>query len=96
MIEKNALNEMEKKAKKIEKIQRIANTILANGCYHTKEMENQIGRAEKTGHITTREREIIVRAWNLRSKKAHELIDDLEEFIINEEKVQATAKPTTN
>jgi len=87
-MNKDPLTEMEKKAKQITKIQQITNTILANGCYHTKEMESQIARAEKTGHITTKERDIVIKAWTLRSDKAHELIKDLERFIDNEEKIQ--------
>lgn len=81
MKPKNPLVEMEKKAKRIKKIQFIANTILANGCYHTKEMDNQISVAEKIGNITEYEKEIIGRAWDMRSRMAHELLKELEGYL---------------
>jgi len=81
MKPKNPLTEMEKKAKRIKKIQVIANTILANGCYHSKEMENQLMMAEKNGNITVEEEEIIKEAWQLRSSLAHELMKELKRYI---------------
>lgn len=77
---------MENKAKTIKKIQVIANTVLANGCYHTKEMENQIMMAEKLGKINENEKTIICKAWELRSKLAHDLMQELGAFIDDQTK----------
>ena len=77
---------MEKKAKRIKQIQQISNTILANGCYHTKEMENQIMMAERQGNITSKEKDVITRAWNLRSKLAGDLMKELGAYIDETEK----------
>lgn len=72
---------MEKKAKRIKKIQFISNTILANACYHVKEMEAQLSRAEKSKGLTEKEEKIITQAWEYRNVLANELIDELKEFL---------------
>jgi len=82
----NKVISMKKKAKEINDIKHICNTILANGCYHEKEMEVQIATAEKNGNLTNDELEAITLAWELRSKKAKELINELQVFLKNEEK----------
>lgn len=92
MRPKDPLIEMEKKAKRIKKLQFIANTILANGCYHTKEMESQIMTAEKLGHIDEKEKEIICLAWELRNKEARELMEELGGYIENEKKEKRKEK----
>lgn len=74
-------NKMLEKANKIKSIRYLCNTIMANGCYHTKELTNQIAMAEKTGNITDDERAIIEEAWQYRHKLAHELIVELRGFI---------------
>lgn len=77
----NALYEMEKKARIIKQIQFISNTIIANACYHTKEMENQLLIAEKTGHMTNEERDIVCKAWEIRNKLALKLMQDLKKYM---------------
>lgn len=77
----NALYEMEKKARIIKQIQYISNTIIANACYHTKEMENQLAIAERTGNMTKEEREIICKAWDIRNKLALKLMQDLKKYM---------------
>lgn len=81
MKPKNSLNEMEKLAKDIKKIQFISNTILANACYHNKEMESQIAMAEKHGQLDANEKQVICDAWNIRNKYARQLLIDLQNFI---------------
>jgi hypothetical protein len=81
MKPKNRLNDMENKAKRIKKIQFISNTILANACYHVKEMENQITIAEKVGNLSDDEREVITQAWDYRTVIAKELIIELKDFM---------------
>lgn len=85
MRPKNPLNEMETKAKQIKKIQFICNTILANACYHTKEMETQLKVAEKSGNMSDEERELICQAWDYRNKIAKDLIVELKSFMKNKE-----------
>ena len=69
------LKQMEKKAKEIKRLQLVANTILTNASYHTKEMEMQIMKAEKNGHITENEKKLICDIWGKRNKLAHEIIE---------------------
>jgi len=80
MKQKNTLTEMEKKAKQIKKIRFIRNTILANTCYHDKEMENQINIANKMGNLTTEEHEAVMQSWELCNKLGKELIKELKEY----------------
>lgn len=84
MRPKNQLNEMEKKAKRIRSIRLIRNTILANACYHTKEMENQIMMADKMGSLTDEEHDAITLSWTECNRLATELIKDLKEYLKNE------------
>ena len=49
-------------------------------------MEVQIATAEKNGNLTNYELKVITMAWELRSKKAKELINELQVFLDNEEK----------
>ena len=74
-MQEKVLIEMEKKAKQIRRLQLVANTILANACYHTKEMEMQIMKAEKNGHITEDEKKLICNLWGKRNKLANEIIE---------------------
>ena len=83
MKPKNALSEMEKKAKEIKKLQMICNTILANACYHEKEMERQIQRGEKMGNLTEDEKTIICLAWDKRTLMANNLMSCLKEYLEN-------------
>ena len=80
MKPKNSLTEMEKKAKTIKKIRFIRNTILANTCYHDKEMENQIKIAEKMGALTDEEYIAVVKSWDLCNRLGKELIKELIEY----------------
>jgi len=80
MKPKNPLTEMEKKAKRIKKIRFIRSTILANTCYHDKEMENQIKIAEKMGSLTDEEYSAVVKSWELCNKLGKELIKELLEY----------------
>lgn len=77
------LAEMERKAREIKSIQYLCNTILANACYHEKEMESQIAVAEKRGRISDDERDVICKAWDYRTEIAKELMIDLENFMKN-------------
>lgn len=76
-----SLSDMDRKAREIKVIQGLCNTILANACYHEKEMESQIAVAEKRGRISDDEREVICNAWDYRCEIAKELIDDLKVFM---------------
>lgn len=80
MKPKNTLTEMEKKAKQIQKIRFIRNTILANACYHSKEMDKQLATADKLGNLTEQEHDVIIKSWELCNKKAKELINELERY----------------
>jgi len=82
---KDKLYKLEMKAKQIKRLQKIANTILANGCYHAKESELQIMKAEKTGMLTHEEEKVVNGSWDLRNKLAKELIKEFGEYIKNEE-----------
>jgi hypothetical protein len=64
------LSQLEYDAKIIVRIQKITNTIIANTCYHEKELEKQIERGQNLGNLTTEERDLLTRAWNYRKKKA--------------------------
>jgi len=75
---------MEIKCKQINKIKFIVNTILANACYHSKEMESQLAVAEKRGNLSEDEREIITNAWNYRSVIAQDLIQELKTYMERE------------
>lgn len=81
MKEKNSLVDMERKARRIKSIRLIRNTILANACYHTKEMENQIMMADKNGHLTSKERDAIINSWTVCNRLAQELIEELESYL---------------
>lgn len=85
---------MEYKAKQIKKIQFICNTILANACYHTKEMETQFMIAEKSGNMSDDERELISRAWEYRNEIAKELMKELKEFMGNKKEEKEHGKKT--
>lgn len=87
------LNSMEIKCKQINKIKFIVNTILANACYHSKEMESQLAVAEKRGNLSEDEREIITHAWNYRSVIAQDLIQELKTYMEREhEKIKTPKK----
>ena len=66
------LKQMEKNILLTKRLYQIANNILCNASYHTKEMEMQIMKAEKNGHMTDEEREIITNIWNRRNRLAKE------------------------
>lgn len=72
------LNKMSIKANRIKRIQKLVNTILANGCYSEKNEEKQILDAEDKGKLTKKERKILERSWNLRREEAHNLIEKLD------------------
>lgn len=73
--------ELEKKAKRIKKLQNTMNTILANGCYSNKEMDNQIDMGNKLGNLDDQEEQTIRKAWAYRNKLARELLNELEAFL---------------
>lgn len=73
--------DMERKARQIKSIRLIRNTILANACYHTREMETQIMKADKNGNLTTKEHDAIVNSWSMCNRLAKELIDELESYL---------------
>lgn len=75
------ISELEQKAKRIKKLQNTMNTILANGCYSDKEMENQIKMGNTLGKLDTQEETTIRKAWAYRNKLARELLNDLEAFL---------------
>jgi hypothetical protein len=81
MKPKNDLNEMVKKAKRIKDVQFICNTILANACYHEKQMEEQFAIAEKKGKMSMEERDLLELAWEYRNKTAKQLIDELKKYM---------------
>ena len=81
MKDKNPLIEMERKARRIKSIRFIRNTILANACYHSKEMDNQIMMADKNGNLTTKEHDAVVKSWAECNRLAKELISELESYI---------------
>ena len=81
VIMDKALISLEKKAKRIKRIQAISNTILANACYHTKEMDNQIKMAIQQGDLSKEEENIIRLAWDLRNKLANELMIEYKKYL---------------
>ena len=72
---------MERKARRIKSIRFIRNTILANACYHSKEMDDQLMKAEKNGSLSTKEHDAIVKSWDVCNKLAKELIDEMESYL---------------
>jgi hypothetical protein len=66
------LKQIENNIQMTKKLYHIANNILCNASYHTKEMESQIMKAEKTGCMTPEEKQIIADIWDKRNKIAHE------------------------
>jgi hypothetical protein len=85
-----SLSDMDRKAREIKTIREIRNTIIANACYHNREMESQIAIAEKRGNMTDKERDAVCNSWTYCNNIANELIDDLNNFMKNKK-----AKPSS-
>jgi hypothetical protein len=81
------LTNLETRARNLKKVKYIADTILANACYHDKEMEMQLMVAEKSGNLTEEEKTVICQAWEYRYKTAQGMIKDLMECLNNEKKL---------
>ena len=71
----------EHKAKEINRLKAILNTILANGCYSIKEMDAQILKAQNKGNLDDEELQIITKLWQLRKDKTRSLIKELDKYI---------------
>lgn len=79
------VGKLKHKAKVLADLRFITNEILTNGCYHEKNIEEQFRKFDKV-NIDKREKELIVRAWELKSELAKSLMTDLEVFLNDCEK----------
>jgi hypothetical protein len=94
ILYKNGISiyQLDKTRRKIDAVKHAINTVLANSCYHTKNIEEQIARAEnKTGNFPDDERILLEKAWDFRHKQAKELAIMLDQFI-NDDNKKITAE----
>lgn len=68
---------LETDAKRIRRLSFIMNTILGNACYSDKERDAQINKGEKLGNLNDEELQLINNGWNMRTKLAKKLMEDL-------------------
>jgi len=86
------INELEKKARMIKKLQTIMNTIKANGLYSDKEMQNDLMQMERL-NAPNEEKNLICECWNIRnmankqlSKETKKLLKQMKEYFKEGEK----------
>jgi len=77
------LDGLYKKAQHLKKIRIITNECLSNGAYSNKNIEVQYDQFRKLG-VPQWEIDIIMKAWDYKKKKSHELLKELEGLIENE------------
>lgn len=70
-----------KESEQIINIRKLANTILANGCYSEKEEKQQLDRANLLGDLTDQEARIIKKSWEFRRKKREIVMGKLEKIL---------------
>lgn len=75
------IHRMKHKARILGDLRHITNEVLTNCAYHEKNIEEQFKKLDLV-NIPKEEREIIVNAWEIKSKLGHSLLKDLEELTI--------------
>lgn len=74
------VNELSKKADLIKKIQKVMNTIKANGLYSEKEMHTDMRKLEQS-NAPEAEKELLFECWHVRKKINEELIHETKQVI---------------
>jgi len=76
----SSVDKLSRKARVLEKLRRIMNEISINTCYHETNLDRTLVKWKKAD-IPKREKDLLIRAYELNNKLGESLLNDLESFL---------------